>query len=31
MKSIRYEKTCYFDVSSKAYMSQIDLQHGTNN
>ena len=28
-KPIRYEKRCYSDVRSKAYMSQINLQHGT--
>jgi len=28
-KFIRYEKNCYSDVRSKAYMTQINLQHGT--
>ena len=28
-KPIRYEKKCYSDMRSKAYMSQINLQHGT--
>jgi len=27
---MRFEKRCYFDVRSKSYMSQIDLQQGTN-
>ena len=27
-KPIRYEKRCYSDMRSKAYMSQINLQHG---
>ena len=26
---MRYEKKCYSDMRSKAYMSQINLQHGT--
>jgi len=26
---IRYEQRCYSDMRSKAYMSQINLQHGT--
>jgi len=26
---MRYEKKCYFDMRSKAYMSKINLQHGT--
>ena len=28
-KPIRYEKKCYSNMRSKAYMSQINLQHGT--
>jgi len=28
-KPVRYEKRCYSDLRSKAYMSQINLQHGT--
>ena len=28
-KPILYEKRCYSDVPSKAYTSQINLQHGT--
>ena len=30
-KPRRYEKGCYSDMRSKAYMSQINLQHGTTN
>ena len=28
-KPIRYEKKCYSDMRSKAYLSQINLLHGT--
>jgi len=28
-KPVRYEKRYYSDLRSKAYMSQINLQHGT--
>ena len=28
---IRYDTRCYFNVQSNADMSQLNLQHGTNN
>jgi len=30
-KQIRYDTRCYFNVRSKADMSQLNLPHGTNN
>ena len=29
--TIRYDTRCYFNVHSKADMSQLNLAHGTNN
>jgi len=29
--TIRYDTRCYFNVQSKADMSQLNLPHGTNN
>ena len=29
--TIRYDTRCYFDVRSKANMSQLNLTHGTDN
>jgi len=30
-KTIRYDTRCYFNVRSKADMSQLNLQHGNDN
>ena len=29
--TIRYDTRCYFNVRSKAYISQLNLPHGTDN